>query len=199
MGQTNTTTATLSLLLALVCFQAQAQPVAQAVPNSPYAQDPPQTGTAGDTIEVRAQRARELEQAKAAQAAVGPAGPGSAGNPVANSVTQVRIVKPVVPRAEFYVEAIRGFEGRLEAALVINGKRATGSVLYPTLADGWNISSVTDNGVTIHKGKERQQLAFVGPEPYQVTTNNAINVVPAVLPNLMQGGQGVMPVGTPLK
>lgn len=207
---TTSTIATVSALFLVLCTSLQAQTVAPTVPAGVTIQDSAQAGmgTAGDTIELRAQRAREQEQLREARAAATAGGtPGAVGgnttaaNQVssASSQTQIRMPKPIAPRAEFFVEAIRGFEGRLEAALVINGKRATGSVQYPTLADGWSVVSVTDNGVSIAKGKERQQLAFVGPEPYQVVMGTGVNVQPSAPNNLMQAGQGAMPVGAPLR
>lgn len=140
----------------------QASPAAQAAPAAGLA---PAVAIEGDSIDVRAKRAAELDEARgrAEQIKLNPA------LATVNS-PQPRAMKVVVPRPEFYLEAIRGFDESLEAALVINGKRVTGSKSYPTLTEGWVISAISDHGVTITntKGKTRQtqSLAFVGPEPY---------------------------------
>lgn len=141
----------------------------------------------GDSIDVRAKRAQALEEAKAEAERIKL-------NPALAMTqnSQLKAAKVVVPRAEFYVEAIRGFDTQLEAALVINGKRVTGSKSYPTLTDGWTISSVSDHGVVIMKGKDRQALAFVGPEPYMP--------VPAdtqAFQATMAASNGAMPSGKP--
>lgn len=126
----------------------------------------------GDSIEQRAKRKAETEaaEARATWAKDNPAAAAAQANATHGSSSQPKVVKVAVPRAEFYVEAIRGFDDSLEAALVINGKRVTGSKAYPTLTEGWVISAISDHGVTITntKGKTRQSqsLAFVGPEPY---------------------------------
>ena len=147
----------------------QAIPLTQAAPAAGLA---PAVAIEGDSIDMRAKRAAELEEAraKAEQFKLNPA------LATVNS-PQPKVMKVVVPRPEFYVEAIRGFDGSLEAALVIGGKRVTGSKSYPSLTDGWVISAITDHGVTITnvKGKTRQtqSLAFVGPEPYMPTSETA--------------------------
>lgn len=170
--------------------QAGAQTVGTATTPSAYSGE-------GDSIDQRAKRAKALEDAKLA-AEFNKANPVQAGVQIGMmGGTQASTTRPVmrtVPRAEFYVEAIRGFDDQLEAALVINHKRVTGSKLYPTLTDGWSVNSVTVNGVVITKGKERQSLAFVGPEPYQTATTSSIN--PAIA--LPAAGGGAMPPGMPM-
>jgi hypothetical protein len=83
------------------------------------------------------------------------------------------VIAPTPVRNEFFVEAIRGFEDKLEAALLINGRRVTASTTFPTLIDGWAIESISVNGVVITKGKERQSLAFVGHDPLQPLVGTA--------------------------
>lgn len=148
------------LAASLSCAWAQQAPAA-----APAAGLAPAVAIEGDSIDVRAKRAAELDEARvrAEQIKLNPA------LATANS-PQPKAMKVVVPRPEFYLEAIRGFDDSLEVALVINGKRVTGSKSYPTLTEGWVISAISDHGVTITntKGKTRQtqSLAFVGPEPY---------------------------------
>jgi hypothetical protein len=185
-------------LLVLAISSAWAQTAPTSVAGSAPAQvanpmpitAPAATTGEGDSIDQRAKRAKALEDAKMAAEAnkLNPGLAGAAGNSPLRAVS-----RPIVPRAEFYVEAIRGFEDQLEAALVINTKRVTGSKLYPTLTDGWSVNSITVNGVVITKGKERQSLAFVGPEPYQPSTTSSINPVPAV-----PAGGGALPPGMPM-
>jgi hypothetical protein len=185
-------------LLALAIGGALAQTAAPSTAASAPAQAAAQASTAyaapsgdGDSIDQRAKRAKALDDAKLATELhkLNPA------QPTAGVGSQTRMAaRPAIPRAEFYVEAIRGFDDQLEAALVINNKRVTGSKLYPTLTDGWSVNSVTVNGVVITKGKERQSLAFVGPEPYQIATTSSINGVAA----LPATGGGAMPPGMPM-
>jgi hypothetical protein len=202
-------TLTLALLAAYpgyaqtITMPAPSASVAQTTPSSPIGVVSrnvptsanvvaPYTGE-GDSIDLRAKRAKMMDEAKVA-AEVQKLMPPSA----AISTPSLRSMpKSVSQRPEFYVEAIRGFEDQLEAALVINNKRVTGSKQFPTLADGWNITSITVNGVVIAKGKERQALAFVGPEPYQVSTNRVNDA--AVNPQAILGvGVGAMPSGMPM-
>ena len=157
----------------------QAPATSQAAPAAGLA---PAVAIEGDSIDVRAKRAADLEEARvrAEQIKLNPA------LATVNS-PQPKAMKVVVPRPEFYLEAIRGFDDSLEAALVINGKRVTGSKSYPTLTEGWVISAISDHGVTISniKGKTRQtqSLAFVGPEPYL-----------PVMADLQGAGMGAAPV-----
>lgn len=158
----------LTLLAAsLSCAWAQ-QAAAQAPAGATLT---PPVVVEGDSIELRAKRKAETEaaDARASWAKDNPAAAAAQANATQGSA-QPKAVRIAVPRAEFYVEAIRGFDDSLEAALVINGKRVTGSKTYPTLTEGWVISAISDHGVTIihTKGKTRQSqsLAFVGPEPY---------------------------------
>jgi hypothetical protein len=185
-------------LLALAISGALAQtsaPSAAASAPAPAAAPAVTAPTAssgeGDSIDQRAKRAKALDDAKLATELnkVNPAQPTAAVGGQARLAT-----RPAIPRAEFYVEAIRGFDDQLEAALVINNKRVTGSRLYPTLTDGWSVNSVTVNGVVITKGKERQSLAFVGPEPYQTATTSSINGAVA----MPASGGGAMPAGMPV-
>jgi hypothetical protein len=175
-------------LLALAIGGALAQTAAPSTAASAPAQAAAQASTAyaapsgdGDSIDQRAKRAKALDDAKLATELhkLNPA------QPTAGVGSQTRMAaRP----------AIRGFDDQLEAALVINNKRVTGSKLYPTLTDGWSVNSVTVNGVVITKGKERQSLAFVGPEPYQIATTSSINGVAA----LPATGGGAMPPGMPM-
>lgn len=73
---------------------------------------------------------------------------------------------------DFAVTGIRGFASSLEASYLINGKRATGSVKFPTLVDGWKVVSIAPTGSVIAKmdkgnKEQRKQLSFSGPSPYQ--------------------------------
>lgn len=70
------------------------------------------------------------------------------------------------------VTGIRGFSDSLEASFLINGKRASGSIKYPTLVDGWRLVEITPAGATIEKGKERKQLSFAGVVPFQANVSN---------------------------
>lgn len=161
----NIQSAMLFTLLSASLGGAWAQQSLAASQAAPAAGLAPAVAIEGDSIDVRAKRAAELEEARvrAEQIKLNPA------LATVNS-PQPKAMKVVVPRPEFYLEAIRGFDDSLEAALVINGKRVTGSKSYPTLTEGWVISAISDHGVTITntKGKTRQtqSLAFVGPEPY---------------------------------
>lgn len=179
------------LATSLSCAWAQQAPaVAQAAPAAALT---PAVAMEGDSIDVRAKRAAELEEARvrAEQIKLNPA------LATLNS-PQPKAMKVVVPRPEFYLEAIRGFDDSLEAALVINGKRVTGSKSYPTLTEGWVISAISDHGVTISntKGKTRQSqsLAFVGPEPYLPVMadlqGSSLSATPAA--------GGAMPAGRPM-
>lgn len=167
-----------------------ASAAAQAAPATGLA---PAVAIEGDSIDVRAKRAAELEEARvrAEQFKLNPA------LATLNS-PQPKAMKVVVPRPEFYLEAIRGFDDSLEAALVINGKRVTGSKKYPTLTEGWIISAISDHGVTISntKGKTRQtqSLAFVGPEPYLpvMADMQGANLSPTATAG------GAMPAGRPM-
>ncbi len=152
----------------------------------------------GDSIEQRAKRKSETEAAEARANWIkdNPAAAAAQAN-ASQGAAQPKVVKIAVPRAEFYVEAIRGFDDSLEAALVINGKRVTGSKTYPTLTEGWVISAISDHGVTITntKGKTRQtqSLAFVGPEPYLPVMSDMQGVASNVAPST----GGAMPAGRP--
>ena len=179
---------------------AQQAPASQAV-----ATLTPPVIVDGDSIEQRAKRKAEIEaaEARAMWAKDNPAAAAAQANATQSSSTHPKVVKIAVPRAEFYVEAIRGFDDSLEAALVINGKRVTGSKTYPTLTEGWVISAISDHGVTITntKGKARQSqsLAFVGPEPYlpvmadlQGSASSAVSASGGAIPT---GRPMPMPVG----
>ena len=158
---------------------------------APVAALAPAVALDGDSIDVRAKRAQALEEAKAEAERIKL-------NPALAMTqnSQPKAAKVVVPRAEYYVEAIRGFDTQLEAALVINGKRVTGSKSYPTLTDGWTISSVSDHGVVITKGKDRQALAFVGPEPYMPVPadTQAFQATMAASSGAMPSGKPAMPM-----
>lgn len=179
------------LATSLSCAWAQQAPaVAQAAPAAALT---PAVAMEGDSIDVRAKRAAELEEARvrAEQIKLNPA------LATLNS-PQPKAMKVVVPRPEFYLEAIRGFDDALEAALVINGKRVTGSKSYPTLTEGWVISAISDHGVTISntKGKTRhsQSLAFVGPEPYLPVMADLQGASLSATP----AAGGAMPAGRPM-
>lgn len=147
----------------------------------------------GDSIDVRAKRAADLEEARvrAEQLKLNPA-LATVNSPLPKAM------KVVVPRPEFYLEAIRGFDDSLEGALVINGKRVTGSKSYPTLTEGWVLSAISDHGVTITntKGKTRQtqSLAFVGPEPYLPVMAD----IQAASSSTASPGGGAIPAGRPM-
>ena len=74
---------------------------------------------------------------------------------------------------------------------MINGKRVTGSLKYPTLTDDWRLYEISQGGVVIVKGKERRELAFVGPEPYQVPQSPMVKIGGGV------GQQPPLPSGLP--
>lgn len=157
----------------------------------------PAVAPIGDTIDERARRAAALEDAKlrAEQEKAAPK-PSMALNPV----IRVAPVKVAVPRAELYVEAIRGYPGSLEAVVVINGKFTTASMTHPSLADGWTLTSINQDGVTVTGGKERRSLAFVGPEPYMPAktsgaSSSASAFTPSVGAGIPQGRPIAMPIG----
>jgi hypothetical protein len=120
-----------------------------------------------DTIGERANAA--LERGRAPNAAR-PVAPQTA--PVQPSVMQRAGAAP-----DFSVTGIRGFATSLEASYLINGKRATGSVKFPTLVDGWSVISISPSGSVIAKiektkaglSEQRKSLSFSGPSPYQTS------------------------------
>ena len=173
--------------------QQTATPASAAAQAAPAAGLVPAVAMEGDSIDVRAKRAAELEEARVRSEQIKL-------NPALATLNspQPKALKMVVPRPEFYLEAIRGFDDSLEAALVINGKRVTGSKSYPTLTEGWVISAISDHGVTISntKGKTRQSqsLAFVGPEPYLPVMADIQGANLSATP----AAGGAMPAGRPM-
>lgn len=135
-----------------------------------------QVESAADTIEERANQARLAERAKAAPQQTAPM----------SAPLNMAPVRQKPPVAEYALVALRGWSNSLEATLMINGKRVTGSLKYPTLTDGWRLQDVTQNGAVIVKAKERRELAFVGPEPYEIPKAAGIS------------GQVLQPAGTPI-
>lgn len=135
---------------------------------------------AGDTIEERANRALLADRMKA----IPP--PAAAPSAPSGDSTKGKFGFEVKAPREYSLVALRGWSDSLEATLVINGKRVTGSMKYPTLTEDWRLETITQKGVVISKGKERRELAFVGPEPYTIAK-------PAVMSAAV--GQSPLPPG----
>ncbi len=131
----------------------------------------------GDTIEERANQARLAERAK--------------NMPQTSPLAPQLPTRVKTPVAEYALIGLRGWANTLEATVLVNGKRATGSMKYPTLTDGWRLLEVSQGGVVIVKGKERRELAFLGPEPYELPK-------PAVVGVVGVGGNSPLPAGMPV-
>ena len=133
-----------------------------------------------DTIGERANAA--LERGRGTNVAR-PVAPQAA--PVQPSTMQRAGVAP-----DFSVTGIRGFATSLEASYLINGKRATGSVKFPTLVDGWSVISISPSGSVIAKieknktgfSEQRKSLSFSGPSPYQTSATTTQPGSPQGLP-----------------
>lgn len=137
--------------------------------------------SAADTIEERANQTRLAERAKTM--------PQSA--PTAPQLQMPAPTRAKTPVAEYALIGLRGWANTLEATVLVNGKRATGSMKYPTLTDGWRLIEVSQGGAVIVKGKERRELAFIGPEPYELPK-------PAVVGVGGVGAQAPLPTGMPI-
>ncbi|ABD71935.1 hypothetical protein Rfer_4248 (plasmid) [Rhodoferax ferrireducens T118] len=134
--------------------------------------------SAVDTIEERANQARLAERAKTTPQTT----------PMAPQLQMPAPTRAKTPVAEYALIGLRGWANSLEATVLVNGKRATGSMKYPTLTDGWRLLEITQGGAVIVKGKERRELAFIGPEPYELPKPAAVGV----------GGKTPLPSGMPV-
>lgn len=175
-------------LVALLAGAHAIQSFAQVAPVEPVA--------AGDTIAERAAWTLEQQRAKNAPQPVTPA-PVAAPAPPAISQQQRAGIAP-----DSAVTGIRGFAESLEASFLLNGKRAVGSLKYPTLVDGWKLVEITASGATIEqtgKNKDRKQLTFSGVVPFQQgATMNAGQTGVMPLPMSFTGSPPVFSSGTPL-
>lgn len=135
----------------------------------------------GDTIGERAAWTLEQQRAKNNPQPVAPAPAVAAAAPQPQSQQHRAGIAP-----DSAVTGIRGFADALEASFLINGKRAVGSLKYPTLVDGWKLVDISASGAIIEqsgKSKERKQLTFSGVVPFQQNaSNSAGNSAGAAMP-----------------
>lgn len=115
---------------------------------------------AQDSIEARAsaQLARETAAKHAASKAAEPPAATRAANlaPPPERLTQLDLV------------AIKGFAGRLEAIVAVNGRRATATLRTPLLPEGWSLATIGPECAEVRKGgakPETRTLCFIAPAP----------------------------------
>ncbi len=154
---------TLIAVLSLMLTQAWAQGQPQVTTITTGAAAAPVVSEA-DTIEERANAVRTAERLKSMP---------TTSTPVTPSQTPMKVKAPA---PEYTLVALRGWLTGLEAVFVINGKRVTGSMKYPSLTEGWRLVEVSQVGAVIAKAKERRELSFVGPEPYQAPPKPGFSV-----------------------
>lgn len=116
--------------------------------------------SAQDTIDARAaaQLARETGVAAARQQAA------------SEAVSPRRVKAPPMPerRSEVELITVKGFAGRLEAVVAVDGRRATASMRTPHLYDGWTLTKLAaDCAEVVRSGAkpESRTICFVAPGP----------------------------------
>lgn len=85
------------------------------------------------------------------------------------SIGKVPKPAPIPERpAHFELIAIKGFAGRLEAVVGVNGRRSTATLRTPLLPDGWSLSNLGPECAEVRKAgakPDSRTLCFIAPAP----------------------------------
>lgn len=105
------------------------------------------------------------------------------------------IAPPPEKIAQLDLVAIKGFAGRLEAVVAVNGRRSTVTLRTPHLPEGWSLSDLGPECAEVRKAgakPETRTLCFIAPAPPPFSTGSTTT---AAVPG---GRMPPLPPGVPV-
>lgn len=86
----------------------------------------------------------------------------------ADTVKAAKVAPPPERPAQLELVALKGFAGRLEAVVAVNGRRSTVTMRTPMLPEGWTLTNIGPECAEVKKTgtkPETRALCFIAPAP----------------------------------